>query len=191
MPRCQCTVAGGMLRCTPFTSATLQAVSYKWLARERLLPANLAKQLLFAFAEAHRGKVAATYLLAGWVKDGAEGGEARHVVKLVPAACLAKRTAELDRVTDMHVHSVQPTQPKARAKAQRLSPQSWSGVQGTCRQHSAPAIQKPQPHTQRAFQPPWMHCCFGVVSTLDGAAVLHVHDLQWGPAQGCSGRLER
>lgn len=108
------TVAGGVLHCTHTTSAVLQAVSYKWLARERSLPANLAKQLLFAFAEAHRGKVAATYLLAGWVKDGAEGGEARHVVKLVPAACLAQRRAELDRVTDVHVHNVQPTQPKAR-----------------------------------------------------------------------------
>ncbi len=88
-----------------------QAVSYKWLARERLLPVNLAKQLLFAFAEAHRGKVAATYLLAGWTKDP-QNGAARHVVQLVPSACLAERSAALDTVTDVHVHSVQPTQPK-------------------------------------------------------------------------------
>ena len=101
------------------TSGPSQAVSYKWLARERSLPANLAKQLLFAFAEAHRGKVAATYLLAGWVRDGAHGDEPRHVVKLVPAACLARCSAELDRVTDVHVHNVQPTQPMART---RLAP---------------------------------------------------------------------
>ena len=99
-------------------------MSYKWLARERSLPVNLAKQLLFAFAEAHRGKVAATYLLAGWAAD-ADGGAARHVVQLVPAKELAKRSAALKPLTDVHVHSVQPTQQKVcsppRAPAAELS----------------------------------------------------------------------
>lgn len=97
-----------------------QAVSYKWLARERSLPVNLAKQLLFAFAEAHRGKVAATYLLAGW-SGNPQSGAARHVVQLVPAARLAEQSAALDTVTDVHVHSVQPTQPKVRCRAGALS----------------------------------------------------------------------
>ena len=112
--------------CSKYVSSVLlQAVSYKWLARERKLPANLAKQLLFAFAEAHRGKVAATYLLAGWVRAGTSGDEPRHVVKLVPAACLAQRSAELDSVTDVHVHSVQPTQPKARTRPAPVT-HSWT-----------------------------------------------------------------
>ena len=163
-----------MLPCTHVTSAYLQAVSYKWLARERSLPANLAKQLLFAFAEAHRGKVAATYLLAGWVKDGAEcGGEARHVVKLVPAACLAQRRAELDRITDVHVHSVQPTQPKARRCPMRALAQlkefSWH-------MQSAKPCQRFRKRSlthRQLFQIPVMYCCFGAHSGLDGAAMLH------------------
>jgi len=110
-----------------------QAVSYKWLARERLLPANLAKQLLFAFAEAHRGKVAATYLLAGWAAD-VGGGAARHVVQLVPAVQLAERSAALKPLTDVHVHSVQPTQPKACSPplTHLLAHLQRSGQRGPC-----------------------------------------------------------
>lgn len=43
-----------------------QVVTYKWLARHHQLPANVAKQILWAFAEAHAGKVAVTHLLSGY-----------------------------------------------------------------------------------------------------------------------------
>lgn len=118
--------------------ARLQVVTYKWLARHFGLPASLAKQLLFAFVEAHRGKAAATYFLSGWTKetsgpqqqngtagaagshaessggDGDGGGGRRHVAQLVDAARLEARRAELATVTSLHVYSVQPAQPKVR-----------------------------------------------------------------------------
>lgn len=50
-----------------------QVVTYKWLARHCAISAALAKQLLYAFAEAHRGKVAATYFLSGWTSGGTGG----------------------------------------------------------------------------------------------------------------------
>ena len=52
---------------------SVQVVTYKWLARHCAISAALAKQLLYAFAEAHRGKVAATYFLSGWAKDVTAG----------------------------------------------------------------------------------------------------------------------
>ena len=109
----------------------MQVVTYKWLARHCAISASLAKQLLFAFAEAHHGKVAATYFLSGWTKpvtdasssggggDGADGnviagggGGRRHIAQLVDAARLDNRKAELAEVTSLHVYSVQPAQPK-------------------------------------------------------------------------------
>jgi DNA polymerase subunit Cdc27 len=120
----------------------VQVVTYKWLARHCAISAALAKQLLYAFAEAHRGKVAATYFLSGWAKDvtagsgdsggvGGGGGDGpkagshagkggasgsgsgrRHIAQLVDAARLEARKAELAQVTSLHVYSVQPAQPK-------------------------------------------------------------------------------
>ena len=54
---------------------SVQVVTYKWLARHCAISAALAKQLLYAFAEAHRGKVAATYFLSGWAKDVTAGSD--------------------------------------------------------------------------------------------------------------------
>ena len=88
-------------------------VSFKWLSRHLSIPANDAKRLLFHFVESHQDKVSATYLLAGWTK----GAEPQHVITLVDASSLAKCREKLDPVTAMHVYSVQPTQPKARASS--------------------------------------------------------------------------
>ncbi len=91
-----------------FNSCSLQVISYKWLARKFGLPCNLAKQTLFAFLEQHRGKVKATYLLAGWTKTDPR----QHTVQLVDSEHLSTRRSALDPVTSMHVYSLQPTQPK-------------------------------------------------------------------------------
>ena len=66
----------------------LQSVSYKWLAREYELPVNLAKQLLFQFAEEHRGKVNVSYLLAGWTKEPSR----QHTFQLVDGSRLQVKT---------------------------------------------------------------------------------------------------
>ena len=87
----------------------MQVVSFKWLSRHLSIPVSDAKRLLFQFIEAHRDKVSATYLLAGWTK----GEEPQHVIRLVDAASLGACRAKLDPVTALHVYSVQPTQPKA------------------------------------------------------------------------------
>ena len=63
-----------MLQCLIF----VQAVTYKWLARQNNIPANLAKQYLFAYAEGNRGKINTTYLLAGWTNEPEQ-----HVISLV------------------------------------------------------------------------------------------------------------
>ncbi|KAL0049157.1 hypothetical protein WJX82_007778 [Trebouxia sp. C0006] len=89
-------------------SEDLKVISYKWLARKFGLPCNLAKQTLFAFLEQHRGKVKATYLLAGWTKTDPR----QHTVQLVDSEHLSTRRSALDPVTSMHVYSLQPTQPK-------------------------------------------------------------------------------
>ena len=86
----------------------LQVISYKWLARKFGLPCNVAKQTLFAFLEQHRGKVKATYLLAGWTTTEPR----QHTVQLVDSEHLSTRRSSLDPVTSMHVYSLQPTQPK-------------------------------------------------------------------------------
>lgn len=112
---------------------SMQVVTYKWLARHFGVSASLAKQLLFAFFEAHRSSVAATYFLSGWTKldtggnssgqDGSGGssgggdGGRRHVAQLVDAARLESRQSELAEVTSLHVYSVQPAQPKVRFQA--------------------------------------------------------------------------
>jgi DNA polymerase subunit Cdc27 len=120
-------------RCRGDTGSALsvQVVTYKWLARHCAISASLAKQLLFAFAEAHRGKIAATYFLSGWTKPVADascsgsggadgcgtaggGSGRRHIAQLVDAARLEDRKAELAEVTSLHVYSVQPVQPKVR-----------------------------------------------------------------------------
>lgn len=88
----------------------LQVISYKWLARHFDLSCNVAKQALFAFLEKHRGKVKATYLLAGWTT----GEPPQHVVQLVDSEQLTTSRSALDPVTSMHVYSLQPTQPKVR-----------------------------------------------------------------------------
>ena len=87
-------------------------VTYKWLARHFSLSAALAKQLLFAFAEAHRAKADITYLLSGWTHPGKDGNGRQHVVHLVDAARLQERLADLDSVTGLHIYSVQSAQPK-------------------------------------------------------------------------------
>ena len=91
----------------------MQVISYKWLARKFGLPCNLAKQTLFAFLEQHRGKVKATYLLAGWTKTDPR----QHTVQLVDSEHLSTRRSALDPVTSMHVYSLQPTQPKVCANS--------------------------------------------------------------------------
>lgn len=68
----------------------------------------MAKQALFAFLEQHRGKVKATYLLAGWTTAQPR----QHVVQLVDSEQLTTSRSSLDPVTSMHVYSLQPTQPK-------------------------------------------------------------------------------
>ena len=94
----------------------MQVISYKWLARKFGLPCNLAKQTLFAFLEQHRGKVKATYLLAGWTKTDPR----QHTVQLVDSEHLSTRRSALDPVTSMHVYSLQPTQPKVCANFSSL-----------------------------------------------------------------------
>ena len=75
---------------TPLMHALLlQSVSYKWLAREYELPVNLAKQLLFQFANEHRGKVNITYLLAGWTKEPSR----QHTFQLVDGSRLQVKLA--------------------------------------------------------------------------------------------------
>ena len=64
-------------RYSPFTP--LQSVSYKWLSRRYMVPANYAKQLLFSFVESRRGSVNVTYTLAGWTKDPIP----RHQISIV------------------------------------------------------------------------------------------------------------
>ncbi len=98
------------------SSCSLQVISYKWLARKFGLPCNLAKQTLFAFLEQHRGKVKATYLLAGWTKTDPR----QHTVQLVDSEHLSTRRSALDPVTSMHVYSLQPTQPKVCANSSSL-----------------------------------------------------------------------
>lgn len=85
-----------------------QVISYKWLARKFGLPCNLAKQTLFSFLEQHRGKVKATYLLAGWTNTEPR----QHTVQLVDSEHLSTKRSSLDPVTSMHVYSLQPAQPK-------------------------------------------------------------------------------
>lgn len=82
-------------------------MSFKWLARQYDLSADLAKQLLFSFVEQHGPKVSAIYLLAGWTKQGS------HIVQLVGQKGLQNRRAGLKSETSLHVYSIQPSQPKA------------------------------------------------------------------------------
>lgn len=89
-------------------SEDLKVISYKWLARKFGLPCNLAKQTLFSFLEQHRGKVKATYLLAGWTNTEPR----QHTVQLVDSEHLSTKRSSLDPVTSMHVYSLQPAQPK-------------------------------------------------------------------------------
>ena len=42
-----------------------KAVTYKWLSRALSVHVNVAKQMLFAFAEKNSGKVDLVYLVAG------------------------------------------------------------------------------------------------------------------------------
>jgi DNA polymerase subunit Cdc27 len=94
-------------------------VSYKWVARQYDIPANYAKQLLFKLAESQRGKMQATYLLAGWQQDG-QGGRL-HTVQLVDASLLAREKARFAPLTGLHVYSLQPSQPKVALSARRPS----------------------------------------------------------------------
>ena len=100
-PRCWSNIQGISILGGAFTSLppgnrlplkqalSLQSVSYKWLAREYELPVNLAKQLLFRFADEHRRKVNITYLLAGWTKEPSR----QHTFQLVDGSRLQVMTA--------------------------------------------------------------------------------------------------
>ena len=111
-------------------------VTYKWLARQYGISANLAKQVLFAFFEAHRDAVAAMYLLAGWTKGT---DPPQHVVSLVNSAQLPKKRAALEPVTSLHVYSLQPSQPKV-----RLWTQSKTNLQCGPGLRSRPAVHESQ-----------------------------------------------
>eukprot|EP00884_Botryococcus_braunii_P011361 jgi/Botrbrau1/20225/Bobra.31_1s0022.1 len=95
---------------TLLVTEDLKMVSYKWVARNYDIPANLAKQLLFKLVESQRGKLQATYLLAGWT-EGAQGSR-QHTVQVVDASVLAREKARFSPITGLHVYSLQPSQPK-------------------------------------------------------------------------------
>ena len=96
----------------------MQVVSFKWLARQFSIPANVAKKILSEFLEKHQGKVSATYLISGWTK----GPEPEHTIQLVDSESLIERRKTLDPITSLHVYSVQPTQPKVNTTIKFLIP---------------------------------------------------------------------
>ncbi|KAL6785398.1 hypothetical protein ACKKBG_A00085 [Auxenochlorella protothecoides x Auxenochlorella symbiontica] len=87
----------------------LQAVTYKWLAREAHIPYDTSKAILFDFMTKHASTVHATFLLSGWRRSG-EG--ARHVVSVIPAERLERAKAELQPITALHVYAVAPASQK-------------------------------------------------------------------------------
>lgn len=92
-----------------------QAVSYRWVARNFQLHANVAKQILFEVSEGN-AKVERIFFLAGYPR----GHPKRHLIRLVADGELAARQGELEVVTGLHVYSVRP------ADRSPPAPPSWS-----------------------------------------------------------------
>eukprot|EP00850_Spirogloea_muscicola_P001036 SM000004S14906 [mRNA] locus=s4:178844:181182:- [translate_table: standard] len=86
----------------------LRVVSYKWLSRAFSLPSDIAKQVLYKFAESHKGRVEATYLVAGWTKEAPKS----HALQLTSSGKLEECKAAMAEVTSVHVYSVQQALPK-------------------------------------------------------------------------------
>eukprot|EP00850_Spirogloea_muscicola_P002910 SM000011S19088 [mRNA] locus=s11:779153:781460:+ [translate_table: standard] len=86
----------------------LRVVSYKWLSRAFSLPSDVAKQVLYKFAESHKGRVEATYLAAGWTKEEPRS----HALQLTSSGKLEECKAAMAEVTSVHVYSVQQALPK-------------------------------------------------------------------------------
>ncbi|KAF5842075.1 hypothetical protein DUNSADRAFT_9334 [Dunaliella salina] len=77
----------------------LQVVSYKWLARQYQINANLAKRMLASIADSLKDKVATTYLVSGWTKDTKQ-----HVVKVVQGHSYQDVCQQLESITSKHVY---------------------------------------------------------------------------------------
>eukprot|EP00850_Spirogloea_muscicola_P001960 SM000007S20920 [mRNA] locus=s7:946100:948422:+ [translate_table: standard] len=86
----------------------LRVVSYKWLSRAFSLPSDIAKQVLYKFAESHKGRVEATYLVAGWTKEEPTS----QALQLTSSGKLEECKAAMAEVTSVHVYSVQQALPK-------------------------------------------------------------------------------
>ncbi|KAL6060901.1 DNA polymerase delta subunit 3 [Balamuthia mandrillaris] len=86
-------------------------VTYKWLSNTLQVPSNVAKQMLFAFAEKKGAQVQTVYLLSGKKK-----ADQRHTITLVPQAQLEEMRKIFEEISSLHVYSVQAVLPKDSAE---------------------------------------------------------------------------
>lgn len=89
-------------------SDELQVVSYKWLSRNYLVPANTAKRLLQEFVEKNGSQLEVIYSLSGWLKNNPEA----YHIKLVLASKLSEAKEEFSEGCSVQVYSVQAGVPK-------------------------------------------------------------------------------
>ncbi|GAX72699.1 hypothetical protein CEUSTIGMA_g155.t1 [Chlamydomonas eustigma] len=80
----------------------LKVISYKWLARNYGISANLAKRVLLRFAEERKERLRIHFLISGKAKDGAQ------VVTVVESGDVEGFRSKLDCITSSHIYSVAP-----------------------------------------------------------------------------------
>lgn len=78
----------------------LKPVTYKWLSRNLKVHVNVAKQMLFEFADKNKSKVSLVYLLAG------KTAENDILVKLVKDQDLSKAESKFVKLTSKHIHTI-------------------------------------------------------------------------------------
>jgi len=77
-------------------------VSYKWLSRDLAVPYDVAKKMLYAFAQEKGNRVNAIYLIAG-----TNTKTNMHEFRLVHQQNIEKAKEEFKPITSLHIYSVQ------------------------------------------------------------------------------------
>ncbi|EDQ91480.1 uncharacterized protein MONBRDRAFT_23443 [Monosiga brevicollis MX1] len=83
-----------------------EVVTYKVLSRRLGVPANVAKRMLFAYYDQHRGQVQALFFLSGVDEHS------RMVCSVVSESELAALQHKLKQITSVHVYALQASLPK-------------------------------------------------------------------------------
>jgi hypothetical protein len=81
-------------------------VTYRYISNELGVSSDIAKRMLFAYAQARKGKVSATCLVSGLAAPKGEALASR-VFRLVPWSCAFEGGGELDANASIHVYAVQ------------------------------------------------------------------------------------